>query len=286
MTFIKSLKRDDGQIILKKINSPSPELIISSEKSISVCFLDTETTGVNRLNDQIIELAFKVVKFEEISGKIISIKSEFESFNQPDKEISNQITKLTGINDRMVANKRIDWSKVDDLLKDVDLIVAHNASFDRAFLDKKSEITPNKIWACTIRDIDWLEKGFSNQKQELLCYWHGFYFEAHRAMNDVDALIQLMIHPHYDKDRPILELIRNAKKIVYKVLVTNFSYNEQKKDMIKSRGYRWNTKDKIWYKEISQDDLVLEKKYLGQTVYDGEFRGSLEKINLTEKYKS
>ena len=105
-------------------------------------------------------------------------------------------------------------------------------------------------------------------------------------MNDVDALIQLMIHPYYDKDRPILELIRNAKKIVYKVLVTNFSYNEQKKDMIKSQGYRWNTKDKIWYKEISQDDLVPEKKYLSQTVYDGEFRGSVEEINLTEKYKS
>jgi len=286
MTFINSLKEIDGKIILKKNEPPSPELIISNEKSILVCFLDTETTGVNKLNDQIIELAFKVVEFEENSGKIISIKCEYESFNQPSKSIDNKITTLTGINNEMVKNKEIDWSKVDSLLKDVDFIVAHNARFDRAFVDRHSSISPKKIWACSIKDIDWFSKGFSNQKQELLCYWHGFYCDAHRAMNDVDALIQLMIHSHYDKNRPILELIKNAKKIICKILVTNFPYDEQKKDMIKSQGYKWNTKEKIWYKEIFQKELEFEKNYLSETVYDGQFRGSYEEINPNEKYKS
>ena len=95
MTFINSLKENDGKIILKKNKPPSAELIISNEKSILVCFLDTETTGVNKLNDQIIELAFKVVEFEESSGKIISIKCEYQSFNQPSKSIDNKITTLT-----------------------------------------------------------------------------------------------------------------------------------------------------------------------------------------------
>ena len=285
MTFIKSLKSNDEQIILKKYKSPSPELIISNEESILVCFLDTETTGVNRSSDQIIELAIKVIEFEKKSGKIISIKSEYESFNQPDEAIQEHIKVLTGINDEMVENKKINWKQVDIIIKDVDIIVAHNASFDRAFVDRYSEVTPQKIWACSIQDIDWYSKGFSNQKQELLCYWHGFYFDAHRAMNDVDALIHLMIHSYYDKNRPILELLKNAKEVIYKVRVTNFPFNEQKKDMIKSQGYKWNTKEKIWFKDIMQRELELEKEYLSKTIYDGEFRGMIEEISLIEKYK-
>ena len=285
MAFIKSLKANDGQIILRKYKPPSPELIISNDESISICFLDTETTGINRLTDQIIELAIKVVEFEQKSGKIISITGEYESFNQPDKEIGEHIVALTGINDDMVKDKYIEWDKVDYILKNVDLIVAHNASFDRAFVDRYSKITPNKIWACSIKDIDWLSKGFPNQKQELLCYWHGFYFDAHRAMNDVDALIHLMIHSYYDKDRPIIELINNAKKVIYKIYVTNFPYNEQKKDLIKSEGYRWNTKDKIWFKEVGEKELESEKTYLNKIIYDGDFKGMIEEVTLNKKYK-
>jgi len=286
MTFIKSLKADVGQIVLKKYNAPSPELIISNDESILICFLDTETTGINRSTDQIIELALKVVEFEKRSGKIISIKKEYESFNQPDKEIQDHIIALTGINQEMVKDQYIEWEEVDSILKNVDLIVAHNASFDRSFVDKLSKVTPNKIWGCSIKDIDWLSKGFSNQKQELLCHWHGFYFDAHRAMNDVDALIHLMIHPYYDKDRPIIELINNAKKVIYKIHVTNFAYNEVKKDLIKSEGYKWNTKEKVWFKEVAEKELESEKAYLNKIIYDGEFKGMIEEISLIEKYKS
>ena len=94
----------------------------------------------------------------------------------------------------------------------------------------------------------------------MLLAW--FYFEAHRAMNDVDALIQLLIHPHYDKNRPILELIKNARQIRFKILVSNFPYNEQKKDKIKGDGYKWSTIDKIWYKEVDENNLILEKSTL------------------------
>ena len=56
--------------------------------------------------------------------------------------------------------------------------------------------------------------------------------------------------------------------------------------MIKTRGYKWNTKEKIWYKEIFQKELEFEKNYLSETVYDGQFRGSFEEINPNEKYKT
>ena len=199
---LKTLKKVNGLITLKQCKPPFPELLISNGESLNITFLDTETTGTNRLNDEIIEIAIKEIEFEKDSGKIIKITNQYESFNEPSKEIDDKITKLTGIDNKTVKNKCIDWELIDSVLKDTDIIVAHNAKFDRAFVDRYSSISPSKIWGCTINDIDWFEKGFSSQKQELLCYWHGFYFEAHRAMNDVDALIQLLIHPHYDKYRP------------------------------------------------------------------------------------
>ena len=82
MTFIKSIQTGENKIILKKLGSPSPELLITDLECISIAFLDTETTGVNRANDKIIELALKVVKFEKSTGKIISIDQAYESFNE------------------------------------------------------------------------------------------------------------------------------------------------------------------------------------------------------------
>ena len=285
MTFIKSIKTELKRITLKEYDPPAPELLITDQECISIAFLDTETTGVNKTSDKIIELALKVVKFEKPSGKIVSIDIEYESFNDPGEEISQEITILTGINDEMVEGQTIDWETVDAILKDAEIVVAHNAGFDRAFIDRYSSISPDKIWACSMQDIDWLGRGFTSSKQELLCYWHGFYFDAHRAMNDVDALIHLLTHPSYEADRPLLELMKNSQKPTYVIFATNFNYDPVKKDIVKANKYKWNAEDKVWYKTVSFDDLDKEKDWLTVAIYDFIFEGRVEEINLNDKYK-
>ena len=110
MAFIKTVKKVNGQITLKQCKSPFPELLISNGESINITFLDTETTGTNRLNDEIIEIAIKEIEFEKDSGKIIKITNQYESFNEPSQEINDKITKLTGIDNKTVKNKCIDWN--------------------------------------------------------------------------------------------------------------------------------------------------------------------------------
>ncbi len=285
MTFIKSIKTELKNITLKEYDPPSPELLITDQECISIAFLDTETTGVNKTSDKIIELALKVVTFEKASGNIVSIDIEYESFNDPGEEISQEITMLTGISDEMVEGQSIDWERVDAILKDAEIVVAHNAGFDRAFVDRYSSVSPNKIWACSMQDIDWLGRGFTSSKQELLCYWHGFYFDAHRAMNDVDALINLLTHPSYEVDRPLLELIKNSQKPTYVIFATNFNYDPVKKDIVKANKYKWNAEDRVWYKTVSFDDLDKEKDWLTVAIYDFIFEGRVEEINLNDKYK-
>ena len=91
MSFISAIKKDGDNIILYKCGEPMPELLISVEDVITIGFLDTETTGLDKSNDQIIELALKVVKFEKKSGKIISIDHEYESFNDPNEKLDEKI---------------------------------------------------------------------------------------------------------------------------------------------------------------------------------------------------
>ena len=134
-------------------------------------------------------------------------------------------------------------------------------------------------------DINWLEKGFTSAKQELLCYWHGFYFDAHRAMNDVDAMIHLVTHNSYGDHRPLLELIEASKKPLYIIFAENFQYDPVKKDIVKGNKYRWNSKDKIWYKNVGLDELEREKEWLTVAIYDSVFKGRVEEINLNDKYK-
>ena len=285
MTFINSVRDDSNKITLKKHDPPSPELLITDQDCITMAFLDTETTGIDRANDKIIEIAIKVVKVESTSGKILSIEGSYESFNDPEEDISTEITLLTGIDNKMVDGESIDWDAVDRLLQKAEIIIAHNAGFDRAFVDCHSSTSRGKIWACSVSDIDWLKRGFTSSKQELLCYWHGFYFDAHRAMNDVDALIHLVTHDSQGDDRALLELIESSKRPEYVIFADNFKYDPVKKDIVKGNKYRWDPAGKVWHKKVNLEELEYEKDWLTATIYDQIFEGRVEEINPNDKYK-
>ena len=286
MTFIESIKNPSNEITLKKIGAPIPELLITDQHCLNIAFLDVETTGLDKKNDEIIELAIKTIKIEKLSAKIVSIEGEYESFNDPNIDIPTEISSLTGISNIMVKGEKINWKRIDQLITESDIIIAHNAGFDRSFIDRYSSISTKKIWACSVNDIDWLKRGFTSSKQELLCYWHGFYFEAHRAMNDVDALINLLTHQHYENHRPLYELIENSTKSSYIIFAENFPYNQEKKDIIKGYKYKWNPDIKIWYKNIKENELEIEKDKLTSVIYNKVFQGRIEKIDPRDKYKS
>ena len=51
-------------------------------------------------------------------------------------------------------------------------------------------------------------------------------------MYDVDAMIHLLVHPHYETNKPINELIANARIPQFRVLV-KFDYKKELVDIIK-----------------------------------------------------
>ncbi len=92
---------------------------------------DLETTGLYpNSGDSIIEIGAVKIK----NGKIID---RYDELINPGRLLSEEIVKITGINDDMLKNKRNEEICVCDFMKWVgDLpMVAHNAKFDMSFLD-------------------------------------------------------------------------------------------------------------------------------------------------------
>ena len=286
MSFIKSIIQGNGEISLSKFSS---EFGIESETDLffrqgkNICFLDVETTGKNRQDDGIVEIAVKSVSINERSGEIVSVNGQYESFNDPGIPISKEAFAVNGITDEMIAGKHIDWDMVKGVFGSTELIVSHNASFDRAFLDRALPESQGKLWACSINDIDWMSRGFKNTKQELLCIWHGFYYDSHRAMNDVDALVHLLTHDIYSDNKPVLELIEKSMIPYYKISAIGSPF--ETKDKLKARNYFWDSSKKFWWKRITRSEIEPEEKWLAENVYNGYFQGRIEEIAVIDKYK-
>ncbi|MED5476049.1 MAG: 3'-5' exonuclease [Candidatus Neomarinimicrobiota bacterium] len=287
MSFIKSIKKNSEKISLYKLNDKvlkkSFHEVDLFTECLKVCFLDLETTGTDKLNDKIIEIGIKLLKIDKKNGQIISIDSTYESFNDPNMALSEKITKITGISSQMVKNQRIDWNIVQSIVEKSDILVAHNASFDRAFLDRYLAISNNKIWACSINDVDWIERGFVKQGLEILCFWHGFYYDSHRALNDVDAMIHLLCHQSYKNNNPLFELIKNSKRPHYKIIARDSAF--ELKDLLRSNRYWWDGNNKYWWKRVDYYEIEKEKQWLNEYIYSDYFKGIVEEIPITEKYK-
>ena len=286
MSFIKSIIQGNGEISLSKFSGEfgtASETDLFSGQGKNICFLDVETTGKNRQDDGIVEVAVKSVSINEQSGEILSINNQYESFNDPGIPISEEAFSVNGITDEMISGKHIDWDIVKGIFSSTELVVSHNASFDRAFLDRALPESKENLWACSINDIDWMLRGFKNTKQELLCIWHGFYYDSHRAMNDVDALINLLTHDIYSDNKPVLELIENSMIPYYKISALGSPF--ETKDILKSRNYFWDSSKKCWWKRITRTEIESEEKWLSENVYNGYFQGRAEEITIIDKYK-
>lgn len=88
--------------------------------------------------------------------------------------------------------KRINDAEVESLLADVSLVIAHNAGFDRVFVESRFPIFATKAWACSFKQIPWSEEGISSGKLEFLAYNCGFHFTGHRASTDCHALLEVL----------------------------------------------------------------------------------------------
>ena len=142
--------------------------------------LDVETTGLSHEIDKIIEIALVPFEFSK-DGRIFNINDAYSCLEDPQIPLSQKIISLTGLTDEMLAGKSFDIDAIEKFVKSSDLIIAHNANFDRKFVEKRFSFFETKSWACSASQVPWESEGIASNKLEYLAYKFGFFFDGHRA---------------------------------------------------------------------------------------------------------
>jgi DNA polymerase III subunit epsilon len=134
-------------------------------------------------------------EYDRQSGRVYKVLGSWEEFEDPGVSILPEITKITSITDEMVAGHHIDDRAVNDLLSRVVLVIAHNADFDRRFLEKGLAAFVAKHWACSRADIDWKAEGIRSSAFEFVAYSLGIFHDGHRAASDCRATLNALAQP-------------------------------------------------------------------------------------------
>jgi DNA polymerase-3 subunit epsilon len=180
--------------------------------------------------------------------------------------IPAESTAVHGITDEMVRGKRFDDAAVASLLEGVAIVIAHNAGFDRPFVEPRFPRFASMAWGCTWQELPWDRIGIPSAKLEYLAYRYGFFYEGHRAEIDCLALLEVLRRPFGDQEQCNLKvLLDSAREPSCRVWATGSPF--ESKDLLKARAYRWEASRKTWFKDLSRDDLDAELAWLKAEVF-------------------
>lgn len=231
-----------------------------------VLILDTETTGLEHRSDRIIELAMLAVDVDLASGLPVGPVTLYEGFEDPGMPIPAKAREITGITDAMVQGQRLDEARIAEMAAQADLVIAHNAGFDRPFVEARLPLFADQAWACSIQGIDWSAEGAGSAKLEFLAGERGWFYDAHRAQVDCHALLQVLAAPLKAGRTGLASLLQAAPIPGFKLRATGSPF--ESKDKLKARGYRWDGDAKVWWRALSSpEDLQAELEWLKAQVY-------------------
>ncbi|MCX7835190.1 MAG: exonuclease domain-containing protein [bacterium] len=154
--------------------------------------IDCETTGLDLLNDSIIELGMVWVYID----KIIPV---FHSLFKIDKPLPTEIINLTGITDEELSSSSHFHDKCEEILErceEADTILGHNVLFDLNFLSnelrkhQKLWIAPNYLFDTRML-VRMLYPEAPSGGLAGYSRWFQFHHNPHRALSDALVTAQI-----------------------------------------------------------------------------------------------
>ena len=233
-------------------------------------YVDCETTGMDWSRDDVIEVGLLPFTYTE-DGRIVEVLHDQARSDRrdPGRSLSAEITGLTGLTDEDVRGRHIHIAAADALIERADLIIAHNARFDRPFFERVLPATRAKPWACSRLEVPWLAAGCpSTALHCLLCHYGVFARDRHRALADCEAGVWLLAANLPGTERPVLGALRErALTPTQRLWAVGAPIGV--KDELRARGYRWMPErdhtrgiPRAWWTEVAPEMLESELAWL------------------------
>ena len=229
--------------------------------------VDVETTGLDRHRDSIVELAVRQVRYDP-AGVITHIGPCRSWLEDPGVALDPRITSLTGLTDDDLNGRTIDEAAATDVIGSASVIIAHNAAFDRPFVEARLPGLRNRAWACSRTEIEWQARGFEDGRRlGWLSVQAGWFFDPHRGSADVDAVIRMLQHRTAAGTSAMGELIQTASSPSWTIRARGAPFAA--KDDLKARRYRWDPVKKNWWTQVREVSREAEEAWLAEVVYGG-----------------
>ena len=205
---------DDYRVLRKLTNIAQYGTLSTGAVARKALVVDVETTGLSFASDVIIELGLILFTYDSSTGHVLNVLASESWFDDPGRPIPPEIAKLTGISDSDVRGQSINADRVRELAEGVAIVIAHNAGFDRQFVDRKLPLFAELHWGCSQHDVPWRELGIGSHKLDYLLYTHAgaFLDTHHRALDDCRATLHVLAAPFADARTPMKLLLENCSR--------------------------------------------------------------------------
>jgi DNA polymerase-3 subunit epsilon len=233
---------EDSQPEESDSRAPSPESVVPR----TLLILDTETTGLEPENHCCVEVG--AILFDVQSRAVLAQQSFLlpaeTNAAEPINRIPAAVTRLP-----QPWKQALLWFQ--NLLDAADVLVAHNAAFDRQWFGRGELPTVTQPWLCSMEDMRWPADRQLRSRPSVrdLALAYGVpVWAAHRALTDCIYLAEVFARCD-DLEQLLLQGLEPRKLVRAKV-----SYDDRQ--LARDAGFRWNDPIKgAWARRMSAREI-------------------------------
>ena len=163
--------------------------------TVHIAVVDSETTSLDPGTAEVIGLGVLCVRVDRARGQMLSMVGSAFGWQEP-KSYPPAAEAVTGLSASQLVGCRLDRPRIEALLSQADLVVAHHAAFERPFLEPLFPQLAELRWACALYDIDWRTgQHMSHPSINGLLNAYGLGSSDKTPEGDCNALVKIMSQP-------------------------------------------------------------------------------------------